>query len=209
MPVSLGRNDDPAVVAAKLARIREPHVAPLNDLVDEIAKAMGFPRGHIPYVDPDCGGIHARALHLLDNPSTKAEAGTGSGLLSLDNPDNTARNLRKAYQLHNIRLTDVVGWNAVPFPVAGERNGGSTGAEQRAGAPWIREFVRRCPNLKYVLLLGVPARAGWKFSRLAAPVPVVQWNVPHCGMRGLNGVPDARARFDGAIMSLANALNEE
>lgn len=55
---------DPAVVAAKYARIREPHVAPLSDLADKIAAAEGLPAGAVPYPDPDFGGILARALCL-------------------------------------------------------------------------------------------------------------------------------------------------
>ena len=78
-----GRNADPVVVAQKMARIRDPHVRPLNALADRVADSTGLPHGHIPYVDPDQGGIKARVLVLLDNPSTKAAAGTGSGLLSL------------------------------------------------------------------------------------------------------------------------------
>jgi hypothetical protein len=74
-----------------------------------------------------------------------AEAGTGSGLLSLDNADWTARHLREAYKRHDVDWRDVVGWNVVPFPVARR---GSTPAERRQGAPWIREFVRLRPNFK-------------------------------------------------------------
>src|ERR1700737_30211 len=50
-----GRNADPAVLAAKLARVHEAHVAPLNDLADKIADAKGLPRSHVPYIDPDSG----------------------------------------------------------------------------------------------------------------------------------------------------------
>lgn len=70
------------------------HVAALNDLADRIADTEGIPQGRVPYVDPAQRGIRARALVLLDNPSTQAEVGTGTGMLSLDNPDHTARNCR-------------------------------------------------------------------------------------------------------------------
>lgn len=76
--MSNGRNADPAVVAEKKRRIHDPHVTPLNSLADRIADAEGLRHGYVPYVDPDQGGINARVLVLLDNPSTKAEAGTGS-----------------------------------------------------------------------------------------------------------------------------------
>jgi len=50
-------------------------------LADRIADAVGLLRGHVPYVDPDQGGIEARVLVLLDNPSTKAEASLSAGRL--------------------------------------------------------------------------------------------------------------------------------
>lgn len=96
MGIANGRNADPVVVEEKKRRIRAPHVEQLNDLADRIADAEGLPLGYVPYADPDLGGVEARMLVLLDNPSTKAEAGTGSGLLSLDNNDRTARNCREA-----------------------------------------------------------------------------------------------------------------
>lgn len=127
--MSNGRNADPAVVAEKKRRIHDPHVAPLNSLANRIADAEGIPHGYVPYVDPDQGGIDARVLVLLDNPSTKAEAGTGSGLLSLDNNDRTARNCREAYSRAGISSSDVVHWNVVPSPF-----------------PASRTVVRRPPN---------------------------------------------------------------
>jgi hypothetical protein len=187
-----------------LRRIREPHVAPLNELADEIADAKGLPRGHVPYVDPDCRGIHARALVLLDNPSTKAEAGTGSGLLSLDNNDRTARNIREAYERHHIDGADTVGWNVVPFPVINS-NGGSTRAERREGTRWLREFVSRCPNLKTVLLLGRAAQDGWALAGLRDSLEAIL--SPHPSMRGLNS-NGGRERFNAALTSLARALND-
>lgn len=199
-----GRNADPLVVAAKLARIREPHVAPLNELADHIADQRGLPRSHIPYIDPDCGGINARALVLLDNPSTNAEAGTGSGLLSLDNNDRTARNLREAYERHGVSWADVVPWNVVPFPVAG-KNGGSTATERRDGAPWMEPFLNRCPNIEIVLLLGRSAEDGWRRANASKELAIVPGPVPHPSPRGLTSA-DARRRFDEAISFLADAL---
>ncbi|MFI6753802.1 hypothetical protein ACIBF4_02180 [Rhodococcus coprophilus] len=126
-----GRNADPAVVAEKMARLRDPHIAPLNNLADGIADSVGLPHGHVPYVNPDQGGTEARVLVLLDNPSTKAEAGTGSGLLTLDNNDRTARNCREAYERHGVPRSQIVQWNVAPFPVAGKR----TAVRQLRSAP--------------------------------------------------------------------------
>ena len=206
--MSNGRNADPAVVAEKKTRIRDNHVAPLNSLADRIADAVGLPHGHVPYVDPDQGGINARVLVLLDNPSTNAEAGTGSGLLSLDNNDRTARNCRKAYDRAGISWGDVVHWNVVPFPVAGVKNGGSTPAERARSAQWTREFVALCPNLEIVLLLGVAARDGWERAGIERDMYVVPGNIPHCSDRGLNS-PGGRERFDNAVTTIAQILSTD
>lgn len=206
MAIVNGRNADPEVVAEKLQRIRDPHVRPLNDLADRIADAEGLPHGHVPYADPDLGGVKARMLVLLDNPSTKAEAGTGSGLLSLDNNDRTARNCREAYARHGVDHSDVVHWNVVPFPVAGEKNGGSTPAERQRAAAWTREVVELLPNLEIVLLLGAAARDGWKRAAISrSDIYVVPGNIPHCSMRGLN-TGDGRAVFEKAIGTVAGLL---
>lgn len=198
-----GRNTDPDVLAAKHLRIREAHVAPLNELADTIADVRGL-RSYIPYVDPDCGSVHARALLMLDNPSTNAEAGSGSGLLSLDNNDRTARNLRQAYLHHSIAWGDVVLWNAVPFPAAG-KNGGPTAAERQQDAPRITEFVSRCPHLEIVLLLCRAAADGWRTAGVTTDLTLVPGPVPHCSPRGLTSA-DARPRFENAIAYLAIAL---
>ncbi|UEA60663.1 uracil-DNA glycosylase [Gordonia otitidis] len=204
-----GRNADPAVVAEKMARIRDPHVAPLNALADEIADYLDIPRGHVPYVDPDVGGVNARMLVLLDNPSSRAEAGTGSGLLSLDNDDRTARNCREAYAEHGIDWSDVVHWNVVPFPVA-DTNGGSTPGERGRGARWTRELVDRLPHLEIVLLLGYAARDGWDRAGIQRVLYrpdqfVPGGKVPHCSQRGLAD-PDRRQAFHTALEDVAERL---
>ena len=47
-----GRNADPNVVAAKMARIREPHVAPLNELADRVADTEGLVEVRCPTSTP-------------------------------------------------------------------------------------------------------------------------------------------------------------
>lgn len=201
-----GRNADPRVVADKIARIRDPHVAALNALSDRIADAEGLRRGLVPYVDPDTGGVNARMLVLLDNPSTKAETGTGSGLLSLDNNDRTARNCREAHARNGISWSDVVHWNVVPFPVAGVKNGSSTTAERARATAWTREVVDLLPDLEIVLLLGASARDGWKRAAIVRRgLYVPPGNIPHCSMRGLN-TAGGRERCESAIADVADRL---
>lgn len=204
MPAVNGRNADPEFVDEKMRRIRDPHVQPLNDLADRIADAEGLPHGYVLYVDPDVGGVGARMLVLLDNPSTKAEAGTGSGLLSLDNDDWTARNIREAYARHGVDWSDVVHWNVVPFPIAGVKNGPSTAGERKRAAHWTREVVGLLTDLEIVLLLGVSARDGWERAAvIRSDVYVVPGKIPHCSKRGLTSGRDV---FEKAIETVAGLL---
>lgn len=68
----------------------------------------------MPYVDPQMGGVEATVLALLDNPSTKSEAGTGSGLLSLENDDRTARLCAEKYNEYGLTPGEVVHWTSPP-----------------------------------------------------------------------------------------------
>ncbi|MDO3650915.1 uracil-DNA glycosylase [Nocardia mangyaensis] len=202
-----GRNVYPDVLADKRARVRAPHVRPLNELADRIAVAEGIPVGFVPYVDPDIGGIHARALVLLDNPSTKAEAARngGSGFLSLDNNDATARNCREAYLAHGIEWSSIVHWNVCPFPT-GRENGASLASERDRGARWTREFVEMCPNLEIVLCLGRAAEDGWRRAGIRrTDLYLFPQGVPHCSQRGLASKA-ARQRFNETIAQLAGML---
>ncbi|HEY5857552.1 MAG TPA: uracil-DNA glycosylase [Aldersonia sp.] len=199
-----GRNAYPDVVADKLCRIRDPHVAPINALADEIADHNGLARGMVPYVDPDLGGVDARALVLLDNPSTKAETGTGSGLLSLDNDDRTARNCREMYLKHGIDWREIVHWNVCPFPTENAKNGGSYAAERARGAPSTRRLVALLPHLEIVLPLGANARDGWRRAdvRRSGLYDFAGRKVPHCSNRGLNQ-NGGRAEFERAVVDLS------
>ena len=59
----------PDVIADKLRRLFDPHVAPLNELARKINAGLE----HLaPWFDPDGGGTGARVLFLLENPGRMA-----------------------------------------------------------------------------------------------------------------------------------------
>ncbi|MFI8695980.1 UNVERIFIED_ORG: hypothetical protein EDC92_12448 [Dietzia maris] len=184
-PFVPGRNADPAVVAVKHAHLRDEHVAPINALADRVADAEGLKRGLVPYVDPQLAGVEATVLALLDNPSTKAEAGTGSGMLSLENNDGTAIRCSSVYNEYGLAPGDVVHWNVAPAPVAGAKNGESSGSERHRGARWLHELLELLPNLKVVLLMGNNARDGWKRSGLNPAGVLIPDEVPHPSGKGM------------------------
>ena len=114
------RHADPAFLAAKQARWFEPHIAPVNQLVSEIAATTGR---DVPYVDPDSGGVNTRVLLLLEAPS--GGAAYRSGMISVDNDGGTAANLWRAHQAVGLAREHTMMWNAVPGSSAS--TAGSTG----------------------------------------------------------------------------------
>lgn len=205
-PFVPGRNAVPAVLAVKLAHIRDRHVAPINALADRVADAEGFARGLVPYVDPQLGGVDAEVLALLDNPSTKAEAGTGSGLLSLENDDLTARNCAKAYNAFGLTPGKVVHWNVAPAPIAGAKNGRSSASERVRGARWLRELLELLPNLRVILLMGDMARDGWMKSGIDAVGVFIPADVPHPSGKGMANT-DAHLRLHRGMVATMAAFD--
>lgn len=81
---------DPAVIAAHRGHVSEKHVAPLNTLASEIARATGL---DVPMFDPTSGGTCALALLLLESPGPASTAALGSGFVSPHNDDPTAEHV--------------------------------------------------------------------------------------------------------------------
>ncbi len=114
---------DPAFLAAKVARLREPHIAPLNDLADRIAVETGLA---VPAFDPDSAGIHARSLFLFEAPGARSTAAAGpraaakgSRIISPDNKDGTAENMWRLHEAAGLARTSTLSWNIVPWYVGG------------------------------------------------------------------------------------------
>ena len=109
---------DRAFLAAKLAHVQDPHIAPLNDLASDIRAGTGM---EVPLFDPASGGVHAKALLLLEAPGARATGATGpraaaggSGIISADNNDQTAANAWTLYRDAGLNVADLVIWNVVP-----------------------------------------------------------------------------------------------
>ena len=66
----------------------------------------------VPGFDPSNGNEQARFLLLLEAPGPKA---IETGLVSLDNPDPSARNLKAQLAAAEIGRHDLAVWNVVPW----------------------------------------------------------------------------------------------
>ena len=184
------RHADPASLAAKQARWFEPHIAPINSLVAEIATITGRA---VPYVDPDSGGVNTRVLLLLEGPS--GGAAHRSKMISIDNDGGTAANLWRAHQAVGLAREHTMMWNAVPwFLGAYGRIDGPKEAELTEGRGWLVRLLELLPLLEVTIALGrVPEKSlrplrselqARGVITLAAPNPSERvYNVPGRGAR--------------------------
>ncbi|WNV74082.1 uracil-DNA glycosylase [Geodermatophilus sp. DSM 44513] len=150
----------PGSVAARHARLGEPHVAALHRWTRDVARAE---RRRVPSFDPASGGVHAPVLLLLQDPS--AVAAHGSGLVSRHTNDMTAGLLHRLCTEVGLPSAATVLWNVVPWWVAdpaipaGERLG-LTAAARRA-RPHLHTLLGLLPDARVVVLLGRLAQRAW------------------------------------------------
>jgi len=167
---------DGVFLEKKRARLRELHVAPINDLVDSIREERGT--FQVPYVDPDSGGIAARVLLVFESPVIVAR---DSGMLSPDNKEAVAKNVWAAYRASGLSRARTVHWNVVPW-----FTGTPAGDAARAGLlveaqPYLVRMLALLPDLRAVVAAGPWAQVGTALNRrlldergvvvLPAPVP--------------------------------------
>lgn len=137
-------------------------VEPFADLVAQIKADRGR-RVIVPTVDPTNGNERATFLLLLESPGPKA---VQTGVISLDNPDPTASNLKMQLAEAGIEREQVAMWNVVPWfldPVARQGAGAPTSAEIEMGCSYLPPLLDRMPDLHFVVLLGGTARRAHVF----------------------------------------------
>ena len=191
----------------KLARLDDPHVAPLNALV---RRWRGRGRA-VPWFDPHGGGTGARVLLLLESPGPATMALGERGFSSEDNPDPTARVLRAAREASPLRAVDCLRWNVVPWALGTPEAWRNPRAADLAEAgPALAEVLQLVPRLRVVVPLGTAALAGWmRYLTMHPPVhPVVTLAVPHPSQRNTHARPAADQRVQHALGAAAAWLPE-
>ncbi len=132
----------------------DPHVRPINELVDSLRE----PDRWMPYVAPDHGGVNARVLSVLRDPGKGTYIEGGSGFLSVENNDDTAEAMSLRFAGAGIEISDVTPWNAYPWFI--DRT--PTTAEIRAGVMPLLDVAKMLTNLQVVLLHGTHAQLAWR-----------------------------------------------
>lgn len=200
---------DPAFLAAKVARLREPHIAPLNDLADRIAAETGLV---VPAFDPDSAGIHTRSLFLFEAPGARSTgtsgpraAAKGSGIISPDNNDGTAENMWRLHEAAGLPRTSTLAWNIVPWYVGNNSRIRAAGRpDLEAAAPYLAALIALLPDLRVVVTFGDKPRQGWFRYLLHDDAPLLPTlAVPHPSPLSLNPHPENRDLILRALQRVA------
>jgi len=149
---------------AKRERLFEPHVASINAYAQRLEVRTGKA---IPAADPDSGGQFSRVLLLFESPSRKGVQ-RGSGMISCDNDDVSAKNVWEAHRDTGLRRQTCIAWNIVPWYVGTEEsNEPPTEEDLHKGSELLPSFIELLPDLKVVIPVGKAAAKGG-LSNLAA-----------------------------------------
>ncbi len=160
---------------SRLALIREPHMQALTGFVELLRQQKG--EGYeIPHFDPLDAGVHARALFLLEAPGPQAK---GSGFVSRDNPDETARNIWAMSREAGLARTDSLVWNVCPWYVGtANKIRAVRSAEVREASEPLRWLVGQLDKLQCVALVGRKAQLARRTIEALRPdVQIVE--MPH------------------------------
>ena len=202
------------------ARRFDPHVEPLNRLVDDlIAERNG---SWMPYIPAYHGGTEAKLLLLYQDPGkmTSGENG-GSGFLGCENDDPSAQVVAECLDAAGIDQRDVISWNAYPWfrPGQDERLTGSMIEQMDAAHPaQVLAITSHLPHLIAYTIVGTAtdleddlqnegikfSAAGFRdFTRIAASDPVMWRDV---FLQNKQAVLDVLARFTEDLTAMQRAI---
>lgn len=156
----------------RLSRIQEPHVAPLQTLIDQLRATRARP-SDVPTFDPCDGGIDAEILLLLEAPGPRA---VETGFISINNPDGTAANLYGLLEEAGIDRGQILMWNVVPWYLGNKDRSKirpATCKDIVAASPHLAALVRVLHNLKACVLFGKKAQAAEPLLRAIADIPII------------------------------------
>jgi hypothetical protein len=170
----------------------DPHIAPVNALVDRLSDPDG--REWMPYVAPMHGGTNATVLSLLRSPRPATQRRKGSGFLSVENDDRIAEQQWHLFHDAGIDPAVVLPWNAHPWYI----DGAPSAAELEAGVAALARLIAVAPALQVAILQGRVAKAAWR--QLLSRFPETA--------RGIKAVPTIRPGRK-SLMQLSPAVRAE
>ena len=196
------RMSDPAYRRTEWKRRYEPHIRPVNRLVE---KLRALHPGHVPYVSALYGGTSTEVLFLFQDPGPGTDEFGGSGFLSPENDDDSAQMFSDCLDAVHLDVGRVLTWNACPWslPDGQER---PLVAQVEEGIEPLRQLVGLLPRLTAVVAMGRVAQGAWRRFERRYPEVARQYRTfesPHTSKRGLVG---GRTSRDGSIRRVKAAM---
>ncbi|WP_245545932.1 uracil-DNA glycosylase [Nocardia higoensis] len=192
------RMADPDYREEQYANRYEGPVAPINRLIDELVAESGE---WMPYVAPVYGGVEARLLTLFRDPGPKTKVGKGSGMLSLENDDQSAERFLAFFEEAGMRVGDLMTWNTFPWYL----NRKPSTAEIDRGLEPLERVIALLPELTVVMAHGLDAQNAWRrFERKHPAVAGRLLVIPtyHTSKQALfTPDPDVRAQREAKLRS--------
>ncbi|MBZ2189252.1 uracil-DNA glycosylase [Alcanivorax sp. JB21] len=187
---------------ARLSQLDEAHVARLTDFVDDLRIRIG-PEAAIPYFDPWDGGVGAEALFLLEAPGPKAR---NSGFMSMNNPDETAKNLFELIHEAEIDRRRIAIWNTVPWYIgSGAKIRPASSSDIASGIESLSNLFQLMPKLRLVVLVGAKAQKAHKHIQNVAP-HLGLLSSPHPSPMFVNRRPGNREAILNSLRTVSMSL---
>lgn len=185
----------------RLSRSSDPHVVPINQLVDRISVDRGAP--NLPLIDPTFGGVGASVLLVLKAPEADADPSRrGRRFLSLDNDDAVAARMFATCVDVGLHRGDLVAWNICPFPIA---RSAPSAAELADARPYTARLLAMLPRLRGVVLLGSPAQKGWESGGFGSVTDAVVFRGASPSPPGINQQRN-RESYEAAMAGAADLI---
>jgi uracil-DNA glycosylase len=185
-------------------QLAEPHIAPLTDFVRALRAELGD-SASVPDFDPWDGGVHAEVLFLLEAPGGRA---VGSGFISRNNPDETAKNFFELNQAAGIPRRRTVTWNVVPWYIGtGTKIRAAKTSDVAQAEESLRSLLRMLPRLKAIVLIGRAAQKAVVTVRALRPDLRVFFS-PHPSPLFVNSKPGNRDMILTVFREVAAFLDD-
>lgn len=154
-PKSLSKQEN---IKQRIDMLDMEHIKPLTDFVRDL---RNIENAEIPYFDPLDGGIKAKYLFLLEKPGKMAlESEGGSGFVSRNNNDETAKNIYNFLEEAKIARKDTIIWNSIA-PWNGKTR--ITAEEVSINTDYLIKLLQILPKISTIILVGKKAQ---KFEKI-------------------------------------------
>ncbi len=160
----------------------------LPSFVEKIRTEQQLGR-EVPDFDPNNGNEGARYLFVLEAPGPKP---IETGVVSFDNPDQTARNFRDQLERAKIDRKDIAVWNIVPWYVGNEEKTRIRAVlrdEVSVGTEYLKQLLQLLPALRCIVLVGGAARKAHVPLSAATTARILSCH--HPSPRAMNLLPSA------------------